>query len=789
VAAQRRVATLAAIAGVALLVAAPLAAPVTAMAQPAPGGEPVEGPLGQATLPDARAYEHVSPREKNGYSAGALSGAANGGSGAAEPLLSRAAESGEAFFYQATGPFGEAVGGQNPAQLLAHRDAEGWSTATAGPTPLTGPTASGLGEPTMISEDLGRLLFVDPAKYTADDVAFSRPEFEHKSANVFLYGVGPGATSWLGRPQILEPIPMPGEVKELPKIIGGSPDLGVAYFSYYGTLLPEDSTRAAVIAQRSEPQTPEPLSAHAWGLYEYRDGAVKLASILPDGTPAAEGALAAASGGEGASDYTQTAGTAAHVVSHDASRVFFVSPDPRGSGGEQTQLYMRETPASGVSHSILISRSTLTGLPAQGGVLSAAAPAPSSTGNVSYVYATPDGSRAFFQTTDRLTSDAPEEVTFPKAYEYDLATGALTYLPGLSNSVASQAVSFNTSTILASSADGTTLLVLKGGKQYGPEAQLAVYSRGQAQTIAPLPVKPPAQLTLEVAPVRALPDGSRFVFQTNAPIPGFNNGEGANTEVYTYTSPSPTLPDGELACLSCPPGGATPSGNSLLSNLVAEGESGRGENEASVTEGRGVSDDLERVFFSTPDALVAGDINAERDVYEWEAAGVGSCPAAESGGCRFLISSGLGSQPSFLLDNSASGDDVFFATADALDARDGDGAYDVYDARAPHAPGEVVGFPAAVGPAGCNGASCQPSAPSGTPPSLLTALAGPTGNLAPPPTASVSAKLKRKPLTRTQKLARALAACRKKPRHARAACQKRAHRLYGAIKHSRRHTR
>src|SRR6202035_2074074 len=287
--------------------------------------------------------------------------------------------SGEAIFYQATRPFVEATGGQNPSQLVARRGAGGWSSAPAGPSPLTGPPTSGLGEPTMISEDLGRLLFVDPAKYTTDDVAYTRPEFEHKSANIFAYVVGPRETAWLGAPQVQAPLPMPGEVKELPKIIGGSADLSVAYFSYYGTLLPEDATRAALITKRSEPLAPEPRSAHAWGLYEYRDGTVRLASILPDGTPAAEGALAAGSGGENASDFTQTAATtAAHLISSDATRVFFVSPDPRGSAGEQTQLYMRETPAGGAPRTVLVSRSALTGLPAQGGALSAPAAAPAS---------------------------------------------------------------------------------------------------------------------------------------------------------------------------------------------------------------------------------------------------------------------------------------------------------------------------------------------------------------------------------------------------------------------------
>ncbi len=54
------------------------------------------------------------------------------------------------------------------------------------------------------------------------------------------------------------------------------------------------------------------------------------------------------------------------------------------------------------------------------------------------------------------------------------------------------------------------------------------------------------------------------------------------------------------------------------------------------------------------------------------------------------------------MDNSESGDDVFFATAEGLVAGDTDGQYDVYDARAPQ-PGDNP--PSVAVP--CEGAACQ----------------------------------------------------------------------------------
>jgi hypothetical protein len=95
-----------------------------------------------------------------------------------------------------------------------------------------------------------------------------------------------------------------------------------------------------------------------------------------------------------------------------------------------------------------------------------------------------------------------------------------------------------------------------------------------------------------------------------------------------------------------------------------------------------------------------------RDVYEWE------------NGVVYLISSGRSSQNSFFLDNSESGSDVFFVTAEGLVPGDTDGAYDVYDARVPHAPENP---PATAVP--CEGSVCQgpPNVPSPlTPPASAT---------------------------------------------------------------------
>jgi hypothetical protein len=166
-------------------------------------------------------------------------------------------------------------------------------------------------------------------------------------------------------------------------------------------------------------------------------------------------------------------------------------------------------------------------------------------------------------------------------------------------------------------------------------------------------------------------------------------------------------------------------------------------------------------------------------VYEWEQAGTGSCHSEErEGGCVYLLSSRTSPDPSFYLDNDESGENVFFATKAGLVKGDTDNSYDVYDARV------GGGFPEPPPPAKCEGTCRSGGAPPAFSTGLTAALVTPENVEAgaPPP------KSKAKPLTRAQKLAKALKACAKKPKRKRAACIKRARRLYGAKAASKRHT-
>ncbi len=247
-----------------------------------------------------------------------------------------------------------------------------------------------------------------------------------------------------------------------------------------------------------------------------------------------------------------------------------------------------------------------------------------------------------------------------------------------------------------------------------------------------------ASKTAEVAA-----DGRSVAFSSTLPLTGYDN-IGPVTQLIRNGQRTP-IPElfvygwkpggGQLDCASCAPSGAPPT-TDLGGGPHAGYELGSWVR-SSMWEtfmGRWFSSDGSRVFFDTAQPLVAQDTNHLTDVYEWERDGAGAC--RQSDGCVYLLSGGSSNDVSLFLDASASGDDVFFMSRAQLVAGDRDDSFHVFDARAPHVPGEAVGFPPVPG-AACSGADCQgsPQAPPmfGTPSSATFRGAG---NLAPPVSAA-----------------------------------------------------
>jgi hypothetical protein len=309
---------------------------------------------------------------------------------------------------------------------------------------------------------------------------------------------------------------------------------------------------------------------------------------------------------------------------------------------------------------------------------------------------------------------------------------------------------------------------------------------------------------------RVSPDGRYLAFMSERSVTGYDNSDTASgepdEEVYTYDQAT-----GRVVCASCNPNGEngnwkrpqgvfdTRLGGEGFGLLVDRPEIWQERwlagsvpgwnfnitngNPSALYQPRYLSDSG-RLFFDSSDALVPGDVNGVEDVYEYEANETGSC--ASSGGCLGLISSGTSEEESAFMDASENGDDVFFQTAGQLVAGDDDHAYDIYDARV------CTESAPCLTSSGSSTSQCESSVTCREVVAPAAQVAVPvTSTFAGPPSISSShsvlgtktTKPAAKPLTRKQKLARALKACKKlKKKPKRAACERAAHKRYAPPK-------
>jgi hypothetical protein len=631
------------------IVGALVALAILVCAAPAAAACPTSG-LGSGHLPDCRVYEQVSPLDKNAFEAGSV--------GHENPGISYASADGSRVLYGTSGAMGETETGLQP-YTLSSRGANGWHARNAFPRPGD-PEGVGYGHTVrsiLPTEDLSSFFFWAGARWLPQ-VPYTpgNPADGTAIAGYLLHEGQP--LQWVTEPQDEDALE-PGDsdfYKAAFRIrpAGSSPDLDRLYFNYLGTLLPGD-----------EPRVPYANEAQALGVYEYDEGQLRNAGTLPDGTLDPMGAVAAGSIATEISFVDRTSPeTFNNQVSEDGSTLWFVSPDPTPNAERLTQLYVRVNGASE-----LASRSELTGEPAATGVRLMPHVTDVFPSTNTYAYGAKDGSRAFFQSTDRLTADAPEDAT-QKAYMYEVAGGDLVYLPELDGAH-----------ILEGSHDGSRLLVFDAER-----TRLELWEEGSGSTLvsetSPFSYSPTT---------RATADGSVFAFTIGGELPGFPN-PSQMRQAYRYEVAS-----GDLDCLSCPPGGS-PSSDAVISRAPS---ASTGDYDGSLVGMRGMSSDGKWVFFDTGDALVAADTNGQRDAYRW----------SEEDGPR-LISTGHSGVGSFMLDVSADGTSAFFTTKEGISPLDSDGSYDVYAARV------GGGFPTAGLPP-CTGDACQ--GPAAGPPALLNA--------------------------------------------------------------------
>ncbi len=454
--------------------------------------------------------------------------------------------------------------------------------------------------------------------------------------------------------------PPPGVTPADAHFIGASSDLSHVVFSELASLTPD-------------------APAGVQDAYEWDEGALRLLTVLPNGTPAV-GSLAA----EG-----EAAQYVSHPISADGSHILFTS-----GGG----LYDR----IGGEHTVQVDES-------HGG---------SGTGGGGRFWAaSTDGSRVLFTDESRLTADSTAASGKPDLYECVLAAGASTCaLNDLTVARPGEHAGVLTVSGFGSKDDSHVYFTSKGvlagnRREYldsegnpaieeakGGEKNLYLEQGGTITFIA----------TLEEGNFgegAVSPDGASFAFDSNKSLTGYDNVESAGGqphEIFVYDAAT-----NSLVCASCNPSGEAPAGGANLPSLQLRPLSNGG-----------------RVFFETGEALLPSDTNGHVDVYEFED---GQLSLISTGTSAFEPEAASGGM---LKGVSESGGDVFFESTQQLVPQDtAENTIVVYDARV------GGGFPAGTPPPPCATAdACR--TPVSSQPSIYGAPSSQTfsgtGNLAPP---------------------------------------------------------
>jgi hypothetical protein len=681
-----------------------------------------------AALPDCRAYEMVSPAGLEPFKADITGFQASlGGDRMA--------------FYSQLSP---APGSQWGVLYLASRGVSGWSSRDMIP-PQSVEQEKFCFPSIVYSPDLAKSVLADGWNWGEGYPTYPDNTYPHDcghdapllvageplgAQNLFLHDSD--APAQAGFYQLLNLTP-PDLVARNAYFQAASSDFSHVVFSSAAQLTPEAPV-------------PGPLTIGGYAaedLYENAGGVVRLVTLLPGGEPV-WGLLANAT----VSDQPVGAAAFTNAVSDDGERVFFYAGgEPSETDFVGASLYLRKNAGQAPVEECATSARACTVQ------LDAAQGGPESGGG-RFQWATPDGSKAFFTDERKLTGDAKAQTGKPDLYEYDLQRPEGQRLTDLSADAPEAADVLGLSGI---SNDGAYVYFVAEGllsgeqaNSHGDKAQAGkanLYLRHAGATTFIVALELPTGETLlekgdacdwdsSINPVttadscmsaRVSGDGKLLVFNSLESLTGYDNALvdperpcERDHEIFHYQAGA-----GALSCASCDPSGAAPTAAFFASDpRIPEPMNGK-NGPTYKTPGyltRSLSENG-AVFFDTTNRLLAGDVNGKSDVYEYDGAGL------------HLISTGTSPDPASLRDASASGDDVFFITTQALVGGDGDNSMSLYDARV------GGGFAQPQRPSTCEGiegeGSCRGPLP--TPPGAASPLSatfvGP-GNPPPPPRTS-----------------------------------------------------
>ncbi len=778
---------------------------------PSSGEEP--GATPGSNLPDGRAYELVSPQNKLGAALFPIT---------LTQGVIQASEDGNVLAYLAsapTEPSPPSSRGPEPAPLIAHRGPGAWATediATPRSEVPDGYKAGNGTEYRAYTSDLSAGL-VEPA------VGILTPEEQQLSPEA-------GETTAYRRTTTTsskgcEPVPSSCYQALVSPLNATSKEPFGAHVFFLDST--PDGNHAVV-------QSDVPLIAgdKGEGLYEWATGgSLQRVSVLPEGEEGGEFKL----GERGAQN-----GDMRHAISNEGKRVFFST-----GGLEESKLYVRDT---STGETLRIDKASGVAEPTEFNAVFQSANAAGTR-----VFFTDSHRLTANATSEEIEGEGAAEQDL-YACDIAVEGGKLACkLTNLTAEVKSANESAGVQGVPGVSEDGSTVYYVANGALAGGAGKGQCVTRGFTEETQEneglLPVfncslyvqhlnsgtgkweapkfiatlttqdahdwQPEPAHSLGVLTSRTSPNGAFYAFMSNRSLTGYNNvdkhpaAKGArDEEVFLYNAGTD-----KITCASCNPSKEQPSGvfdtekSGEGVGLISDAQeiwSGRWlagnvpgwtslSTERALYQSRYLSD-TGRLFFNSADSLVTADKNGKADVYEFEQNGEGTCASAN--GCIALISSGTSTHESAFLDASTTGNNVFIFTSEKLVKQDEDTAFDVYDARicTTESPCQT---PPPPPPPPCSGEGCkeasasQPALPPAPPSSTFS---GP-GNVGKTEVLGVSEGHKGpptpKPLTRAQKLKKALKACKKvKSKSKRSACERKARKKYAppkSKKASRRH--
>jgi hypothetical protein len=627
---------------------------------------------GAQNVSDCRAYEVVSPVLKNGADV------------IGNPELTRAASDGEAVQFSSFSGFADTPGSGLVLAYMGVRSPTGWQTHSLMPPQ---DAQNGFNATTSLvpayqgfSEDLSKGVFRALTPLT------DAPLVSH-TRNLYLRENLRDAAAPTDRLLTATEVPLPpfgthpNHRGYRPTFAAASADFGHVIFE---SRLSLTTGVNSTVGGLEKPK-----------LYEWFDGKVRLAGVLPNGQPAkcpdeGEGEEACSSAGQGATDFAYTDTT----ISRDGSRIFFSSPVANQGGfTSETQLYMR---LDGTS-TVRVSASERTVGPAE------------PEQGAKFAAASADGRYVYFLDAERLTDDPIGADDAPDLYRYDTVLPEsdphnLTLLGRSAFGVLGVSENGDYVYFAANSGQGAVNEPAKPPEGHGlyvlHDGQLRVIGFVNEENVgANLSI---GGYNLGDRQSRVTPDGQALIFTATEGdgLTGHDHGECVSgtadpgcRQAYVYDATA-SGGAGNLSCASCNPSGATATAPAAIDAAVGSANASRTSHLSHA-----LSDDGKRVFFMTRERLLTEDRNGNvQDVYEYDV------PSHT----LHLITTGASPWDSHFVDASHSGDDVFFITRDRLARRDIDNAYDLYDARVDGGYSEPPSGPV------CEGDSCliSPSAPN-----------------------------------------------------------------------------